>query len=197
MYKKGYIVPLTLLIISVAVALITAVVRESFRYHQTVRVARDRVEARLLALSSLELVLSHLSYVVIEKKETEKKEAHTQPSDKAQKGGEEKKEEALEPLQEWMLKVLPLINHWSTLEVDGDDIKGTITYYVASEQGKINLDELLKDIKQKGKTDQEEKKGANSKSATRAGGTSGSSSARSTRYSCHSAWPAGSRKPTG
>ena len=41
MNKPGYIIMLTLLIISSAVALITVVVRESFRYQMQTRLARE------------------------------------------------------------------------------------------------------------------------------------------------------------
>ena len=67
--KQGYIIMLTLLIISMAIVLITAVVRESLSYQRQVRAAQDKSNARLLALSSLELAMSQLSFIPPQEKE--------------------------------------------------------------------------------------------------------------------------------
>ena len=163
--KKGYIIPLTLLIISLAVVIITAVVRESFSYQRQARITQDKARARLLVLSSLELMLSQLSFIVPHEVPEEKKEAKPEkkpPTDANEKPDKEK-DELSEPLQKWMLKVLPLLNRWHTLElVSSDDmVEGTITYYLSSEQGKINLDTLLAEVKKPGKKEKKEEKEKN------------------------------------
>ena len=159
--KPGYILMLTLLVISIAVVLITAIVRESFSYQHQVRVSQERARARLLVLSSLELALSKVSFIPPTKKGAEKSEAQ-EPTGRQQdkKEKKEKEEEVLEPLQEWLLKILPLINHWHTIELTGsaDGLEGNISYYIACEQGKINLDELIKDMKKGEKESEDEEK---------------------------------------
>lgn len=122
MKKPGYILMLTILGIAVAVGLITVVVQQAILYQQQTRLALDKSQARQLVFSSLELALSQVS-LVLPKEDNEKKE--------------EKKEE-LKPYQRWLLRVLSKINKWHTYELT-EDLEGTITYYLASEQGKINL----------------------------------------------------------
>ena len=101
MNKPGYIIMLTLLIISSAVALITVVVRESFRYQIQTRLARENSYVRLLVFSSLECVLSQLSLVVPKEEKTEK--------------AKESKEEESE-LPNWAVKVIPVLNKWQKIE---------------------------------------------------------------------------------
>ena len=122
MNKPGYIIMLTLLIISSAVALITVVVRESFRYQAQTRLARETSYVRLLVFSSLECVLSKLSLVLPKEEKTGK--------------ANESKEEESE-LPTWAAKVIPVLNKWQKIE--SPEIEGTISYYLASEGGKFNL----------------------------------------------------------
>ncbi len=179
--KSGYIIPLTLLIVSLAVVLITAIVRESFSYQRQVRLAHDRARARLLVLSSLELMLSQVSFVVPKEKGAEGEKKGEQREKAPDKGAkdvpEAKKDEVSEPLQQWMLKLLPLLNRWHTVELapGGDPIEGTISYYIACEQGKISLDTLLKDLKKQGKQTAEDEKAAEQAAAGQAPGQPGAS----------------------
>ena len=129
---------------------------------------QEKARARLFALSSPCASIDQLSLVLPEKESKEGKteqkgkqvqsQKTTGKNTKAPKEKQEKKEEALEPIQEWALEVLPLLNRWHTVELGGagDNLEGTIYYYLAAEQGKINLDTLIKDLKEKAK-DKEEK----------------------------------------
>ncbi len=127
--KRGYIIILTLMIISAAVALITAIVQQSFSYQRQARIALDRVQARMLVLSSLELASSRLSLVIEKEQEV--------------KGEKKPQEEVLEPLQKWLLEVLPQINRWQKFEfTEEDGLEGSVSIYMTSEQGKINLGAL-------------------------------------------------------
>ena len=157
-HKPGYIIMLTLLIIAAAVALITAVVRESFSYQRQVKSMQDRVRARMLALSSLELVRSQISFIPPKKKE-EKGQQQEGPVKK-------EKEETMPQEQQYALKLVPLLNKWHTVELTPgtDAVEGSLSYYIASEDGKINLENLLNDIfppkeeKKKEKASDEQKK---------------------------------------
>lgn len=137
MKKQGYIIMLTLLIVSMAVALLSVVVQQSFSFQRQARIASEKSCARLLVLSSLALVESQLSYLVEKKGEQEKKPrgrpAQQQGAD--QQGAE--KEEDLEPLQEWLLKVLGVLNRWQTISLSDSGLTGEIRFYIAAEQGKI------------------------------------------------------------
>lgn len=138
MKKPGYILVLTLLIVSLAIALISVVVRESFSYAHQSHLVVDKERARLLVMSSFAIVESQLSHVVA--KEKEKKE-EGQPQRAAQQQQQQKAtdKEKLEPLQEWLLKVMQIINRWQTIKLSGDNLEGEIRWYLASEQGKIPL----------------------------------------------------------
>lgn len=119
--KPGYIIMLTLLILSMAVVLITAVVRQSFSYQRQTRSMQERVRARLLALSSLEIALSQVSFIAPkEKKGKEESQGQQKPEPGKPTAKEADKKEVLQPLQEWALKLLPLINRWHTVEITGE-----------------------------------------------------------------------------
>ncbi len=130
--KPGYIILLTLLVIAAIVAMLTTVVHQSFSFQRQARIAQDKARARMLALSSLEIAASQLSTVVVEEEKQEK--------DAPKKEDQEKKtQDVLEPVQKWLLKVLPFINHWQTIVVNEDGLEGTIKLYLACEEGKFNL----------------------------------------------------------
>ncbi len=129
MQKPGYILFLTLLMTAAIVALLTVVVQQSFSYQKRVRRTRDMVGARMLVFSSLEIAQSQLSTVVFEEKEPQKEK----------KDEKQKTEDVLEPVQKWLLKVLPVINRWQTIVVDQEGLDGTIKLYLACEEGKFNL----------------------------------------------------------
>lgn len=126
--RPGYIILLTLLVLAGIVALLTTVVQQSFTYQRQARISLEKARARMLALSSLEIALSQLSTVVIE--EETKKDS-----------GKEKNQEneVLEPVQKWLLKVLPSINHWQKIVVEEEGLEGTIQLYLACEEGKFNI----------------------------------------------------------
>ncbi len=141
--RKGYIILLTLLVISAITVLLTSVVQQSFSYQAGVRLADDKARARILALSSLELAMSQLSTVVPKE---EKKEG--------KKDEEEQTKDMLEPVQKWLLKVLPSINHWQTIEITEPGLEGTIKMYLACEEGKFNLAAFEEEGKKKDESEE-------------------------------------------
>ncbi len=155
MKKPGYIIVLALLIIAAAVALVTAVVQETFTFNRVARVTVDKTHARMLALSSLELALSQISHLVPQEKEEKEKN----------ESAEQKTKEELEPLQEWLLKVLPLLNKWQKFDLSSDGFDGSVALYIASEQGKINLNGLEPAEKKEKAGEEEAKKEQENKQA--------------------------------
>ena len=142
--RKGYIILLTLLIISAITVLLTSVVQQSFSYQAGVRLADDKARARMLALSSLELAMSQLSTVVPKEDKKEGKQDN-----------EEQTKDMLEPVQKWLLKVLPSINHWQTIVITELGLEGTIKMYLACEEGKFNLAAFEEEGKRKDELEQE------------------------------------------
>ncbi len=128
--REGYIIILTLLVISSITVLLTSVVQQSVSFQAQVRLATEKARARLLALSSLELAMSQLSTVVPKEEQKEEKEGDKKA---------EQTKEVLEPVQKWLLKVLPSINRWQTIEITEPGLEGTIKMYLACEEGKFNL----------------------------------------------------------
>ncbi len=131
--RPGYIILLTLMVIAAIVALLTTVVQQSFSYQRQARISIEKARARMLALSSLEIAMSQLSTVVIEE-EAQKKEPK-----KEQKSEKNETKDVLEPVQKWLLKVLPSINHWQTITLEEEGLEGTVQLYLACEDGKFNL----------------------------------------------------------
>ncbi len=153
--KPGYIILLTLLVIAAAVALLTTVVQQSFSYQRQARTAVEKARARMLALSSLEIAMSQLSTVVLEEGAKDEGAMKKSKDEGAQKNDKKNKaEDMLEPVQKWLLKVLPAINHWQTFVIEEEGLEGTIKLYLACEEGKFNLAAF----KQEGITQQEAKK---------------------------------------
>lgn len=144
--RKGYIILLTLMVISAVTVLLTSVVHQSFSYQRSVRLATDKARARMLALSSLELAMSQLSTVVPKEEKTDEKEEKDQAKD------------MLEPVQKWLLKVLPSINHWQTIEITESGLEGTIKLYLACEEGKFNLAAFEEEGKKKDEPEEDAKK---------------------------------------
>lgn len=155
--QPGYIILVTLLVIAGVVALLTSVVRQSFSYQRHARIDIEKARARMLALSSLEIALSQLSTVVVEEPTEEGKDA------KKGEANEKAKEakDVLEPVQKWLLKVLPSINHWQTITIEEDGLEGTIQLYLACEEGKFNLAAFKQEgvAKEAQKPEQEEPEG--------------------------------------
>ncbi len=161
MKKPGYILMLTLLITSIAVALLSVIVQQSFSYQRQARITTDKARARLLVSSALALVESQLSLIV-------EKDKGTKQSSAEGEGGPKK--EQLDPTQEWLLKVLAIINRWQKVQLSGDDLEGEIRLYVAAEQGKISLslfeDELFGEESDEQKKEAEQNPQAGKQGAT-------------------------------
>lgn len=139
--RPGYILVLTLMVISLAVGLVTAIVRQSFNYRRLLCSSFDKGRARLLALSSLEIALSQVSLVMPKDAAPQAAPAQAKPSP-ANAPQEGKKD----PAQQWAEKALPFLNRWQTFDFDGstEGLEGSVRIYIASENGKINIVSLDK-----------------------------------------------------
>ncbi|MBA3752205.1 hypothetical protein H0X06_05460 [Candidatus Dependentiae bacterium] len=154
--KPGYIIVLTLLVISLSIGLVTAIVRQVFSYQRQARFSFDKGRVRMLSLSSIEIALSQLS-LVLAKEAEQKPQGPPAKSPPAQGATGEKKDN----YQQWATKVLPYLNRWQTFDLEGNNgLEGSIRIYIASEQGKISLAYLENSLDQEKKMQEEEQKAA-------------------------------------
>ncbi len=130
--QAGYVLTLTLLLISMSVVLVSLLVNRTVSYQRLSVLDHDREQAKMLALSGVEIALSQMTAPVEDAQAGAKKEEKTQ-----EKSGEKEQ-------QKWLSRLLALTNHWQEFkfkeEIDG--IEGECTIYISSEQGKFNLNSL-------------------------------------------------------
>lgn len=141
-HKPGYIVILAVMIIAAMTALVTSVINRVMVYTKLQYVLADREQARLLALSGVQIALAQLSAEqakeINNKKEPEKKAAMNISGPKPEEKAAQFK------------TVLPLLNKWQQFAFAEDQggVAGACEIYIAAEQGKINLNALY-DFKKK------------------------------------------------
>ena len=140
--RSGFIIPLTLMLISVATVLITAIYQRGSLFVPFITTMYQREQAKQLAMSGIQIAISQLAFV--EKKEKEKKEpakneAPTQADQASQEGAA------------FFSRIFPALNQWQEfkLKKDIDGIDGTIKIALASEEGKINLNAIYDFAKKK------------------------------------------------
>ena len=142
--KNGYILILSLMIISLAITLVTYIfyvgsVQMPFSYTMI-----HREKAKLLALSGIQIAIAKLSQEV-EIKDEGKKPDNQANSAQPQAGGAEKKKAEPSPqeqaAQKLIKEIVPSLNRWQTfaLKQEYDGIDGTIKICMGSEDGKIDL----------------------------------------------------------
>ena len=125
--QNGYILILTLMILSILVILVTGLFYNSTGHQVLSRTLINREKAKMLALSGIQLARSKLSA-------SPKKE-----DSKVAKDDQKKREDIF-----FLTKILPSLNRWETLnlkeEVDGVD--GQIKLSISCENGKININKI-------------------------------------------------------
>jgi hypothetical protein len=151
--QPGYVLVLVLIIVAVSLTLVTGVYQRFFVYQDFTRVTRNQTKAQMAAYGGLEIALSQLTYIVdkTEKKEkaekAEQKKSETSDKDPFDGGTEDgTKKEKTTPTTEWVKKVFPMINRWQTISLTEQDsgVDATLSLYIASEDGKIQLNQFIK-----------------------------------------------------
>lgn len=142
--KNGYILILSLMIISLATTLVTYIfyigsVQMPYSYTMI-----NREKAKLLALSGIQIAVCNLSQE-IEIKQADKKAASNTPS--IPTASDVKKNEPSEQekaARELITTIVPWLNNWQTfaLKQDIDGIDGIIKICMGSEDGKFDLNAL-------------------------------------------------------
>lgn len=128
--KSGYVLVLTLLLLSISILVITRLVTPTVARYQQSNLFIRQEKARQLALSGIQLVLSYLNEP--RQKDTASKEA---------KGSENTKDEKKILL---FTHIFEMLNHWQTISLheQRDGVEGSIEVYVSNEAGKININGL-------------------------------------------------------
>lgn len=158
---SGYILVLTLIMVSLSVAFLTSIVQKSISYQRQVYFNLNKEKARLLALGAVELALSQVSFNFNEPEKKsvstndQKKEFPKNADNKSQDNKEESKEQKSFE-KEWFKQIAPIINKWQTIELPSETgLEAQIKLYISCEQGKINLNYIAKQIEIKEKRQQQ------------------------------------------
>lgn len=137
--RSGYIILLTLLIISLAVVLVTYLFVRGTIFVPYADVMIKREKARSLALSGIQLACGQLSVM------PEKKEEANEPSSPAgSTQNKEKKSPEENEAQYFLTYILPLMNKWQTFDLkkERDGVTGSIKIALVSEEGKIDVNAI-------------------------------------------------------
>ncbi len=129
--RSGFVIPLVLMLISIAMVLITAIYQRGSLFVPFITTMYQREQAKMLALSGIEIAMSQLTQLPpVKKEEPQKKEgvATAAPDEGAV----------------FLTQIMPFMNQWQEfkLKKDIDSIDGTIKIALASEDGKINLNAI-------------------------------------------------------
>lgn len=144
----GYILLLTLMLLSIGVLLVTQISHRGMVHIHFDQTMIEREKAKQLALGGVQLAISKLS--IQEKKEEPK--------------GNQKEKEQKEDKQDFIKKWAPFINRWEvfTLKEEVDGIDGKVQFAISCEQGKIDINEFY-DFKEHQFKGEKEKGGGNKK----------------------------------
>ena len=134
--RQGYILVMTLMIISVSVVIVSYLFNRRTAYVPFMEAMAQREKAKLLALGGIQVAISKL--VEEEEKET--------------KSGDQKKPVSPdEETKKFLLRIVPHINRWQriSLKEELDGIDGQLSICISCEEGKININEIYDFEKQK------------------------------------------------
>lgn len=147
--RSGFILVLTIMLVSSSVLLISLVVNRVSAYRRMGRLWVDIEKSKLIALSGLEIAMSQIAQLDAEPKEegesSDKKPERSEESpsrksegEKDTKKDEKKQAEKAKKLLDFLMNKL---NSWQTFEIKEavEGVDGTSQIYISSEQGKINL----------------------------------------------------------
>lgn len=137
--QEGYILVLTLLVISVITILVTQVFYQSSANLSLMDTLVKKEKAKVLAISGIQLAIDKLSVQV--KKEEEKKD-QIAVNNKEQKAPAQSGDDKL--TKELLKSILPVINKWQIIEFkeDSEGISGKLNICICCENGKFNINKI-------------------------------------------------------
>ena len=138
--SPGYILVLTLLIISASVILVSRLINRSMGNKRQSRLLIDREKAKMIALGGLQIAISQLSLL----ETTTTAPATTPTTSPAPAPGAAAKPTADQDQKKLVAKIVENTNRWQKfiLKEPIDSIDGELELYISSEAGKINLNSL-------------------------------------------------------
>lgn len=134
--QAGYILVLTLMIVSISVILVAYVSNKAVTYVFLTKTAIDGEKAKALAYGGIQIAISQLMTASLKEEKKEQKD-------------QEKKEEEI--WQKKLLKaIVPSLNQWQEFKLTEktDNSDGVIKICISCEDGKININNLY-DMKEK------------------------------------------------
>ncbi len=133
--SQGYILVLTMMIISIMVLVVTQMFYQGTAHLAFSRTVINTQKAKMLSLGGLQLTISKLS--VVPKKEAKKPE-------QTQAAGSEQKPQKDDQGKKLLKKLLPIINRWQTINLKEsiEGVEGQIKICITCENGKININKL-------------------------------------------------------
>jgi len=150
--KHGFVIPLTLMLIAIAMVIITAMYRSGSLFVPFSATMIKREQAKLLALSGIQVGMAQLASFGEQKG---KKEGGALPTATMLRTGFASANDQAQ--KQFITELFPVLNQWQqfklTKETDGVD--GQITIALASEAGKINLNAIYDFSKRKFKGENE------------------------------------------
>jgi hypothetical protein len=131
--KEGFVLVLTLMVISILVVLVTQFFQEGQLQLFFDTTITQREQAKQLALSGLSLAISTLDPQIQAQKNKKKETAgKTEPTNAQKK------------CSDLLVHLLPLLNRWQTISFseEKDGLEGTISLCITCEDGKLDLTQL-------------------------------------------------------
>lgn len=131
--QRGYILPLTLMILSLIVIATTYLFDVVVSYDALMHTISEREQAKMVALGGLQLAIRQLTVI-------EKSQQGAAASPAAGQSAVPKK-----PMEQQLLEqVLPMINRWQTfaLTQTQEGVEGTVRICITAQEGKFNLAQL-------------------------------------------------------
>lgn len=142
--KSGFILPLTISIIGLAIALVTYMVNNGLAFTPAAKVMIEREQARMLARGGIEIAMSQLSTPDKKEEQGAKKAPETPPKEGAGQAAPapEKKESKQE--ETLFSYIMPRMNVWQVFPLKRavEGMQGEIGICLMSEEGKLDLNEL-------------------------------------------------------
>ena len=142
MKKNGFVIPLVLMLISVAMILVTNIYQRGSTFVPFMSTIMRKEQAKQLAISGVHLAMSQLAHAADPEEGKAPKKAP--PAKEGEKKEEQQQLSPEEQARNILSHILPTINEWQKfpLKKDIDGIDGTIKIAISCEEGKINLNSL-------------------------------------------------------
>lgn len=148
--NNGYILVVTLMILSLAMILVSFIINRFTVFAPSIYTMIEREKARSMALSGLEMAMSQLGYADVIEREEGKGDQGAKQSQSQQQKQQQTLQQAPQGQQQTLqskkmfLTLYQLINSWQAVHLDAitDGIDADIKFYITAEDGKININEL-------------------------------------------------------